>query len=280
MIASAFIKLITLGETCTNQGDHEMKKSMSLAAGLSTALLLACAGTAANAAEEWEFSLAPLFLWGMSIEGDSTIEGNTAPLDLDFRDDVLENLEAVFTLHFEARRGDWGFFAEYQYADLQTDVGVTQGPITVEADIGLEDTLMEFGVAYAFSNKPRTRWEALMGARYLDQDITIEGQLSSPLPPLNGNRDIDGGDSWWNGFGGVRVFHSLTDNWTFVGRTDYGYGGSDNSTFNIIGLFDYRFRDWGSFFGGYRHMEYDYESSSYAFDAKKRGPVIGLNLYW
>jgi len=42
------------------------------------ALVLATASTRADAAEVWEFSLSPLFLWGMSIDGDATINGKTA----------------------------------------------------------------------------------------------------------------------------------------------------------------------------------------------------------
>ena len=30
--------------------------------------------------DEWEFSATPLFLWGMSIDGDATIGDTTAPL--------------------------------------------------------------------------------------------------------------------------------------------------------------------------------------------------------
>ncbi len=68
--------------------------------------------------DEWKFSLAPLFLWGMSMNGTSQVGPITTPLNLDFQDDVLENLEAVLTLHFEARKNDLALFAEYQYVDL------------------------------------------------------------------------------------------------------------------------------------------------------------------
>ena len=64
----------------------------------------------ATASDEWEFALSPLFLSGISINGDATIGDATAPLDLEFKDDILENLEAVVTLHFEARKGIWIFY--------------------------------------------------------------------------------------------------------------------------------------------------------------------------
>lgn len=243
------------------------------------ALLLASSGATSQAEEEWEFSIAPLFLWGMSINGEATVNGNTAPLDLDFKDDVLENLEAVFTLHFEARRGDWVYFAEYQYADLQPSVGGSAGPVDLGVDIGFEDTMWEFGAGRTFSEDATTRWELLFGGRHMDHALDLKINTNLPLPP-GVPSELEGGDDWWHGFGGLRVSHAMTDNWTFIGRADYGYGGSDNSAVNLAALFDYRFRDWGSAFLGYRYMDFDYDSSSYGFDANKQGPLAGLNFYW
>ncbi len=57
--------------------------------------------------DEWQFTLAPIFLWGMNIDGTSAIGPITAPLDIGFKDDVLENLGAVFTVHFEAKKRIW-----------------------------------------------------------------------------------------------------------------------------------------------------------------------------
>ena len=253
----------------------------ALTAGLSMALVLATASTRADAAEEWEFSLAPLFLWGLSIEGDATINGKTAPLDLEFKDDILDNMEGVFTLHFEARRGDWTLFTEYQWIDLEADVGAREGELVdASVDLGFEQTMWEFGATWAFRESASTRWELLMGARYMEQDVNLKIDLTSSIPALNQKLRPEAGDDWWQGIGGVRVFHALSDNWTFIGRTDLGYGGSDNSSINLVALFDYRFRDWGSAFVGYKYLEFDYETSDYGYDAKQQGPLVGLNFYW
>ena len=76
------------------------------------------------------------------------------------------------------------------------------------------------------------------------------------------------------------MFHELSDNWTFVGRADYGYGGSDNTAGNFAFQFDYRFNDWGSAFIGGRYLTYDYDDSGYAFDADKTGPLAGITIHW
>jgi hypothetical protein len=239
-----------------------------------------------TASDEWEFALSPLFLWGMSINGDATIGEETAPLDLAFKDDILENMEAVMTVHFEARKGILTFFTEAQYVDLQPTVDLAMGPISGEAEITFKNTMFELGAAYALSESDSTRWEVIGGGRYTDQDIDIDVTLSTPLPPPLDEVDIDmeGGDDWWHAFLGARVFHSFNDKWSFIGRADLGYGGSDNRAINADFMFDYRFRDWGSVFAGIRYLQYDYDNDSssdrYAFDAYQQGPLLGLTIYW
>ena len=59
--------------------------------------------------DDWQFALSPLFLWGMSVDGTTVIGPISAPLELDFKDDVFENLGAVFTVHFDAKKMIWHY---------------------------------------------------------------------------------------------------------------------------------------------------------------------------
>jgi hypothetical protein len=66
---------------------------------------------------------------------------------------------------------------------------------------------------------------------------------------------------------------------------DYGYADSDNTAINAAATFDYRFRDWGSVFGGYRILSYDYDNGKsgtdqYAYDAVQQGPLLGISFHW
>ena len=232
---------------------------------------------------EWEFALSPLFLWGMGISGDATIGDATAPLDLGFSD-IWDNLDAVFTLHFEARKDKWGIFAEYQYSSLKPEGEVSIGPVSVLAKIGFKNTMVELGGTYAFRETRNTRWELLGGLRYTDQDVDVEGTLTFPPPVDERTLDVKGGDNWTHAIVGTRFFGTMSDNWTFIARTDVGYGGSDNKAFNATALFDYRFRNWGSVFFGYRYLKYDYSNDkvddAYAFDAYQSGPAAGLTIHW
>ncbi|MEH6592892.1 MAG: hypothetical protein V7746_21670, partial [Halioglobus sp.] len=188
---------------------------------LAVASVLLASSNLATASDDWEFALSPLFLWGMSINGDATIGEATAPLDLAFKDEILENMEAVLTVHFEARKGIWTFFTEVQYVDLQPTVDISMGPIDAEADITFKNTMFELGAAYTLNESDSTRWEVIGGGRYTDQDVEVDATLSTPLPPPLDQVDIDmeGGDDWWHAFLGARVSHSFNEKWSFIGRT-------------------------------------------------------------
>ena len=244
---------------------------------LTVCITLCVAGSAMAAdpkssGDEWHFTLSPLFLWGMNIDGTSQVGPVTAPLDLTFTDDILENLSAVFTVHFEAQKRDWTFFAEYQYVDLEPSVETPAGP---NAAINYKNQLGELGVAYKVATFGINNLEVLGGVRYTRQDLDVN---LNPGPQL-----VDVSETWWDGFFGLRIFTHISENWTFIGRGDIGTGGSD-FVWNLVGMIDYQFKDWGSVFFGYKWMDYDYESGSgmdrYAYDALQQGPLAGLSIHW
>jgi hypothetical protein len=236
-----------------------------------------------SASAEWEFKLAPLFLWGISIDGDATIGTIVAPLDLQFKDDVFENMEAVFTVHFEARNDDILLFAEYQYVKLEPSV--VSGPADV--DIEFTNIAAEIGAGWEFYQNDRLGVEVLLGLRYLDQEIDVDGSLNLPGPPLGPGPlpiGISGGDDWIHPFLGLRSTYQLTSHWSFLARGDYGYSGSDDKAANLSFMLDYRFKGWGSAFVGYRYMDFDYSNGSgddqYGYDAVQQGPLLGVAIYW
>ena len=239
-----------------------------------------------TAADEWEFAVSPMFLWGVSIDGDATIGGTTAPLDLDFQDDILENVEAVFSLHADARKGKWALLTEVQYAELEPTVKISEDmpPASVKNEINFTITMIELGAGYAVVETAKSRWELIGGGRYNRHELEMDVGLNTPVgPPIELDEDVD--EHWWQGFAGGRLFYSLTDTWTFIGRGDYGYGDSDNTAVNASFSFDYRFNDWGSVLVGYRYMNFDYDNgrsgdSHYAYDATQQGPLVALRIYW
>lgn len=226
-----------------------------------------------KSADDWHFSLAPLFLWGMGIQGSTTFGTVVSPLDIEFKD-ALDNMEAVFTFHFEAQKKDLNLFAEYQYVDMRPS---SQLPNGSKVDIDFKNTMAELGAAYRVARFDRTDFEVLGGARYVEQELNADG---IPLPPIS---SLNSKESWWDAIIGGRTKSRLSENWSFIGRADYGFGGSDG-TWNLVGMFDYRFKGWGSAFAGYKWMDFDYSTGSgknlYEYNATQQGPVLGLRFYW
>lgn len=223
---------------------------------------------------EWQFLLSPLFLWAQGIEGSSTIGPVEAPLNIEFKD-ALSNLEMTFTVHFEMKRDKLTLFGEYQYVNLGPEAYLPNGKAV---DIGFKDTIAELGAAYWVAGTEKTDWEIIGGARYTKQELGVSAQeIDLDL--------LDVSEDWWVGFIGGRMAATLSENWTFIARVDYGAGFGDNSIWNLNAMFDYRFRNWGSMFVGYKYMSYDYDNeqtgfSRYAYDANQQGPLIGLSFHW
>ena len=123
-----------------------------------TTVSLASGQVVAENSGGWEYSVAPPYLWAKNINGTSNIGPLEAPLDLDFKDDILENLESAFAIHFEAKQGDLTLFAEYNYAKLDPSAEAAVGPVVIGADIKFRDTMAELGFGYAFWNSDTTFW--------------------------------------------------------------------------------------------------------------------------
>ena len=223
---------------------------------------------------EWEYELAPLFLWAQGIEGTSRIGPVSAPLDITFKD-ALSNLDATFTVHFEMKRDKLTLFGEYQFVNLGPEA---EGPMGGQLNIGFKDTIAEFGAGYWLFGTEKTNWELLGGARYTKQklDVSVE----------DGPHLLDVSEDWWVGFLGGRMSAALSEKWTFIGRVDYGVGSGDtNIIWNLTAMFDYRFKNWGSVFVGYKYMNYDYDNGTrgferYAYDATQQGPLMGMAIHW
>lgn len=242
------------------------------------ALLLLPAGTAFaqpvdETADTWKFSLAP-FLWAMNINGTSRIGATAAALNLDFKDDLLDNLDSALMVHFEASKGRTSLFAEYQYSKLKPEEVLANGA-TANADY--KNILGELGAGYTINGlSSDATLQVIGGARYYSQELDA-GLASGPTL-------VHVDESWWDAFLGGRVFLPLAEKWQLVIRADGATGGS-KETWQAAGYFNWRFNDWGSLLFGYRYMNINYDNDKqgnerYVYDADQQGPLLGVNFYW
>jgi opacity protein-like surface antigen len=242
-----------------------------------------------SGSDEWEFQVTPYF-FAPAVDGDSTVDGGTVELDLDFGD-VLDDFD-VFGLsgRFEAWKGDWGFIVDGMYVDLDGDFDFPL-PIVNEVGVDIEQFNLDFAVSRRLatmplredSDIPWVSFEAIGGARYVDlkQEIRPKPALPVPAPKLGGSED------WVEPFVGGRITLALSEKWNLLARGDvggFGIGSASDLTWNLLIGARYRFSQRASLVGGYRIFDIDYERGSganeFAFDAQLDGPQIGVTIYF
>jgi len=220
----------------------------------------------------WEFNLAPLYLWAIKIDGDMGIRGQTAQVGVEFSD-IWDNLEGVFTLRFNGLyKNKFGFVFDYNYLDVGTEL--VSGMANVQ--VGFKSQIINLGGTYRFIDGPH-KLDGVAGIRYTVMDAGIN--LRDVGIKLDGDQD------WVDPIVGLRYSHKFADKWSLSLYGDIGgFGVSSDLTWQGFGLID--FQPWKNvaFVAGYRAIGTDYETGSeidkFTFDATVHGPIMGVDIRW
>jgi hypothetical protein len=231
-------------------------------------------GPAAHAAEEpgnWDFGLAPLYLWAININGDFGLAGRTVQAQIDFGD-VWNNLEGVFTTRFYGVYKDKvGFIIDYNYLNLGTQTVSGQ----VNLSTSLTSHIFDAVVTYRLMSG-KNQIDALAGIRYMKIDAETEFN--------NLGISLDGYVDWVDPVIGARYVYGLSENWSVQFFGDLGgFGAGSDFTWQLAGLFNYHPWRHVALVAGYRALYADYESDGdleFKYDATIHGPLIGLDIKW
>ena len=254
-----------------------MSNIKKLILNLSIAAVISATGMASayadnHGGDRWQSSLG-IYLWGMNIDGTASVGPIDAPLDLSFKDDLLDNLAGAFSAHYEAKKGKLTLFGDYMYADLDPKTELPNGAVV---DIDFKNKMWELGAAWDLTGaNGGAIWQILGGLRSNKQEFRL--QVGSPVL-------VSVNETWYDGFIGARVLAPFSQNWTFIGRADVGAGDSD-SVWNAVAAIDWRFSRVSSLLLGYRWMDYDYDNGKrgpdrYAYDATQSGVLGALVFHW
>ncbi len=240
--------------------------------------------------DQWQISVMPYF-WAPDMDVKSTIAGGTVGVDVSFSD-ILDNFDVFgFSGRIEAWKGDWGFFFDGAYLDLEGDFTISTPAASVGIDVDIEDATLDFGMAYKLFKVPledsgnrMLTFEPLGGLRYhyLKQEI----KLSAVHPTLGPIGTTLGGDEEWvEPFIGARLKYDLTEKLAAGVRADiggFGIGSASKLTWNLVAGIDWQFKKNMNLKFGYRVMDIDYSrhsgSSEFGFDGKMQGPIAGLTI--
>jgi len=211
----------------------------------------------------WQNTLAPLYLWGQSLDG--TIN-DTVGLQIDF-DEALDDLNGVATVHYEGAKGHWGIIADYSFVNIRPE-GTAPGPAGVTVAVDMKNTIAEIGALYRFG--PNNPWQLLGGVRRYDLDVDI---TIGPVTPVTIKK------SFTDFFIGGRFQNQFGKKWSFLARADVGTGDSD-LVWNALVAFDYRFNNVLSGLIGYRAIDYDVDEDNFKYQMNQSGPALALVFHW
>ena len=223
--------------------------------------------------KNWQFNLAPFYLWAISIDGDMKSGPITAPVDVPFSD-VFDNLEAAFIVHFESMyNNQWGFLVDVNYLDLESDMTLPTG---ISQNVDLNMTLAEFSGLYRTQREAHT-FDVVFGLRYVDMENTVT--------EVGGPTVMDVSKDWLDPLIGGRWIWGFADDWSLIVRGDIGgFGVGSDFSWQALGIVEWQPFNHVSFLAGYRALDMDYEDGSgkdrFNYDATAHGPVLGLNFKW
>jgi len=240
----------------------------------------------------WEFSVAP-YLWAISMDGNITVRGLEADVDVGFND-LLDETNFGFMVAYEARKGHWGLWGNTIYSNLgDSDVdgpaGLSEVDPTVTAfwqELGGFYRLGTWDLADSSDKKtPSLTVDTFLGARYTYLDTKIDFKFEGPFRSFSKNVDED--KSWLEPLVGVRTIWDFYERWMLTLAGDIG-GVAFGSDFawSASGLIGYQFNLFGEantrVFAGYRALSQDYTDGSgndkFEWDVTLHGPILGLAI--
>jgi hypothetical protein len=269
---------------------------MVIVAFILAALTPSLAAEEKPAESAWEFHVVP-YLWAIMMDGNITVKGLEADVDLSFSD-IWDELNFAFMAAYEARKGNWGLWGDTIYANLGDNningpLGLTDIDPTIKVfwqglggyyRLGTWDLADAPGNADAPAKKtPSVTVDTYFGARYtyLDLKLDFKGVFRDLVNDVSDNK------SWVEPLVGARTIWNLSERWTITAAGDIG-GVAFGSDFawGAFGLIGYRFNLFGEknarVLAGYRALSQDYTDGSgrdkFKWDVTLHGPILGLDI--
>ncbi len=205
-----------------------------------------------------------LYMLLTGIDGDASIAGTTANIDLSFSD-ILDTFD-VFAVsgRVEAWKDNkWGIIFDGMYLNLEADFPIP-GPLPGVINVDITQAQIDLGLGYRLFDKPLrrddTEWprlavDLLGGTRYqyFKSKLTV-----GPLP-------LGSSSDWMEPFIGGRAQLRFNDKFAFVVRGDasgFGIGSASDLTWNLTAGISYRLKETMTLRAGYKVQGFEYSRGS------------------
>lgn len=214
----------------------------------------------------WRISTS-MYIWTTRLDGDITVNGDTAPVDIDFKD-IFSNLDFTFMGLLEVGKGRWSVMTDLFYAKLSPSNSTALAKFETE----IEQFIGNFAVFYRVYDDPCTRLDIYGGARvnWMETDLDISFRKGGSIS--------DSGDkAWIDPIVGFRCHRDLNDKFFVRALADIGgFNVSSDLTWQAMTAVGYRINDQASVALGYRALSTDYTSGDITYDVISHGMLLGL----
>jgi len=236
--------------------------------------------TPAHAQENW--TEVGIYAFMTDIEGDATLGNVTTDVDVSFSD-ILDNLDFGLMGFAEHRRGKWSFIGDVAYLNVSAEKTTSRTSVSsLTLDAEFEQTLGEAFVGYRVfaQNQGKSQFgiDLLGGARY--NELTFELDTRASLLGLTTSASRKAEEDWVDWVVAARVQYGHENGWGVSAWADIG-DGSDSSSYQLMGIVSYRFKNNIRVFGGYRLYNLEYTSDiggrRFDVDLDYAGPMLGVS---
>ena len=238
-----------------------------------------------ESASGWVIEGGPI-LFAAGIDGDATVAGVTAELDLSVSD-IFDNFDVVgIAGRMEAWKDErYGIIFEGTYLELNGEFN-THEVMPSRLSVDITQVQIDLGAGVRLFDEPlgkdadgaRLRLDLLGGARYqyLEEKITPH-----PLPTLGGSED------WLEPFIGGRARLRFNDSWSVIVLGDasgFGIGSASELTWNLLTTVEYRFNNRILMEAGYKVQGFEYSNGSgmdqFGADWTTQGLLLHVDIHF
>jgi len=281
-----------------------------LAVGAAAALLLASvaplraqdpgkpAATAPSVLEEalaapLQVTLTP-YLWAMALNGNATVKGIEADVEVNFSD-LVQHLNGAVMLAAELRKGRFAIMSDTIYANLFDDESALDDRVKVETTAN--QLIQSLAGTYRLGTWDLGRLgeagplsltvDPYAGIRYTYLDSEIDGKLDLQRLGISRKRSVDVSKQWIDPVVGLQTIWALGERWDLTLTGDVG-GTSTSSDYSwqALGAIGYRFgllaANDAALRLGYRALHQKFEDGNgrneFEWDITMHGPIIGLAI--
>lgn len=233
----------------------------------------ATAHASENASDEWQMSLTP-YAWLSGQSGTvATLPGfPPADIDIDFWDDIVDNLNGALFLIAEIQKDRFGAYAHLAYVDIEDDSASAE-PLVSSIVSQTKSWMFDIGGVYRLLETSEWFSDLFVGGRLwsVDSSLTLEGPL--------GAVSLENSEDWIDPVIGVKMKKTLTDSGIFISGFSAigGFGVSSDFLLDLNISLGYSWSESISTSIGYRYLSVDYDNGDFLYDVEQQGPTLGFS---